>query len=228
MRGGVIPSNRSLKAFCLALCTMPGGVLSLNGFKENGDDGSQDPEHVRLVTGVELAHRHAAPYGETSKSVEEEPVEERDREKIGELPPVAMWSNHHLREAGIVKFRRPQSLPSGVELPPGVEPLPSFVCPIGLGVMKDPVSTSDGCVFPSAEYCVLALVSMVVTCQYGSMVVLWSCVLSYGLACCLMVLRAVLWSCVLFYGLACCLIVLRVVLLIVTSSLLYPPTPRSA
>jgi hypothetical protein len=83
MRGGVILSN--LKAFRLAL-------LKKNEFKETGEDESQDPEHIRLVTGVALT---------TSKSVEEELVEERDREKLGQLPPVAMWSDQQLREAAI-------------------------------------------------------------------------------------------------------------------------------
>ena len=112
-------------------------------------EADDEIDGVIFVTGVSLA---------TGKRVKGSA--ERDRRKLRnsgrqELVPVAHWSDQQMNELGIFKFRDP---PRPRSLPQGVQPLPSFLCPITLDLMKDPVSTSDGCVTPPVP--VLALVNI--------------------------------------------------------------------
>ena len=159
-----IEKDEELSAWYSGLCLMGGGVLPyVHAYGTPLDEKWQaytekdlaqweaddEIDGVIFVTGVSLA---------TGKRVKGSA--ERDRRKLRnsgrqELVPVAHWSDQQMNELGIFKFRDP---PRPRSLPQGVQPLPSFLCPITLDLMKDPVSTSDGCVTPPVP--VLALVNI--------------------------------------------------------------------
>jgi len=154
-----IENDEALRALMgSGLCLMGGGVMpdvrdELRQALTEKDlaqwEADDEIDGVIFVTGVSLA---------TGKRVKGSA--ERDRRKLRnsgrqELVPVAHWSDQQMNELGIFKFRDP---PRPRSLPQGVQPLPSFLCPITLDLMKDPVSTSDGCVTPPVP--VLALVNI--------------------------------------------------------------------
>ena len=154
-----IENDEALRALMgSGLCLMGGGVMpdvrdELRQALTEKDlaqwEADDEIDGVMFVTGVSLA---------TGKRLKGSA--ERDRRKLRnsgrqELVPVAHWSDQQMNELGIFKFRDP---PRPRSLPQGVQPLPSFLCPITLDLMKDPVSTSDGCVTPPVP--VLALVNI--------------------------------------------------------------------
>jgi len=170
-----IEKDEELSAWGSGLCLMGGGVLPY--VHERLFQALTEKDLAQLeaddaidgcifVTGVSLA---------TGKRVEGSA--ERDGGKPRKLAPVAHWSDQQMNEVGILKFRdqpRPRSLPQGVQ------PLSSFLCPITLHLMKDPVTTSDGYVTPPVPVLELVnilrvLVSMLVYADSAKKaVILWT------------------------------------------------------
>ena len=71
--------------------------------------------------------------------------EEEQNMTLLTLACVSSWSAKQLAEASISKFR---DLPQkALSLPQEVVPLQSFMCPISMDLMSDPVSTADGMTF---------------------------------------------------------------------------------
>jgi hypothetical protein len=154
-----IEKDEELSAWGSGLCLMGGGVLPyVHAYGTPLDEKWQaytekdlaqleaddEIDGCIFVTGVSLA---------TGKRVEGSA--ERDGGKPRKLAPVAHWSDQQMNEVGILKFRDP---PRPRSLPQGVQPLSSFLCPITLDLMKDPVTTSDGYVTPPVP--VLELVNI--------------------------------------------------------------------
>ena len=118
MRGGFLPKI----AQALILGTMRGDI-------EGEEPKPEEIQDVQFVTGKSFL---------TSEYVDDKSIVKSPEE----LAPVTTWTNQQLAEACIAKFRNPA--PPPLSLPHGVIPLPSFVCPISLDLMRDPVLTADG------------------------------------------------------------------------------------
>jgi len=123
----------------------PYGALMMHHSK-TGEDRA-DTSDVQFVTGVAL-ETEVGEMEELQKqlrSMREKKLDEEQNMTFPTLAGVGNWSTKQLAEASIAKFREPpQKAPS---LPQGVVPLSSFICPIGMDLMSDPVSTADGMTF---------------------------------------------------------------------------------
>lgn len=133
MRGGVVPFIQTFLAKQFDVKEESGEESG----EDSDDEDNAETAGVQLVTGVALLTGLC--------DAEMEKLEKAHDKKITTLDSVASWSSQQLVEADISKLREsPRTAPS---LPQGVAPLPSFVCPISMDLMCDPVLTADAMTF---------------------------------------------------------------------------------